>query len=500
MNPAHNLLLNDEKIEKTFMVRRVLHRPRPYAKNPMILGQEYCDREKLAELEDGKPHLGGQEESAFTDQHKLRPTKQEKGFDPWFVPAQFGARVIYPGAIVRSPLTGKLQMYYWINGGLDFADSGWSGGSSVVCYAESQDGINWDLPILNRIKVFGSQANNALMPPGSYPYVIVDEYEKDPNKRYKAFIHPGPRIAFSPDGLNWSKEEKAYLETKIGRSDGDTFFGWDEIHKKYVTYFRPWKESPDDPPDKHFRRRIGRGTSDDLINWSDHSCVLSADERDPEEAELERMLVFRYGDVYLGLIVVLLTVPEQRHAISHMIGTVYTELAYSTDGISWNRFDERDPFLSYRPGVKDFGLALPAHGCIEVNNELYFYYEATSTLHGEFPCNARCQLARLTRDRFVGLRADEMEGYVQTKQFTCPGGKLRVNADVRDGELRVGVIDQDSFHSIEHAMYRCNFIEGDEIEHTVRWIKTDNLDALKGRKIALKFYLRNAEVFSYWFE
>ena len=500
MYPDHNLLLNESKIDRAHLVRRVMHGPRPYAKNPIILGSDFCDREKLAELEAGKPHLGGQAEGPGLDQHKLTPTSQEKGFDRWFVPAQFGARVVCPASVVRSPSTGRLQMYYSVTGGLDFAESGWSGGSSVTCYAESTDGVNWEMPMLRRVAVYGSDENNVLFPPGSYPYVIVDAHERDPGRRYKALIHPGPRIAFSADGLNWSEEQKAYLETDIGRSDGDTFFGWDGNHGKYVAYFRPWKEHPDDPEDRHFRRRIGRATSDDLIHWSDHHCVLSADERDPEATELERMQVFRYGDVYLGLITVLLTTPEQRHAVSHMVGSVYVELAYSTDGVVWHRFDERDPFISWKAGVKDDGMTFPAHGAVEVDGDLHFYYDANSLLHGEFPCSRCCHLARLTRDRFVGYRADEAEGYVLTKPFPCPGGKLRINADVRDGELRVAAIEEDGCHSVEHAVYRCVCIQGDRVEHVVRWQRTDNLDALKGRCVALKFYLRNAEVFSYWFE
>ena len=500
MNPNHCLIFNESKIQSMYRVRRVLHRPVPYAKNPLVFGSEYCDREKLAELQTGKANLSGQAEGPETDQHKLIRSKQEFGFDKWFLPSQFGARAQEPVSIVKSPLTGRLQMYYWVNGGLAFADSGWGGGSSVTCYAESEDGINWHLPVLRKVSVFGSTENNVLFGPGSYPYVVLDTNEKDPAKIYKAFIHPGPRIAFSADGINWSEPLKASLNTKIGRSDGDTFFGWDEYHKKYVAYFRPWREFENDPADKHFRRRIGRAQSDDLINWNNHLCVLSADNKDPEESELERMVVFRYGDLYLGLLVVFNTVPEQRHAISHMHGTVYVELAYSSDGIKWHRFDERDPFLSFLSGIKDAGMALPAHQCVEIEDQLYFYYESTNLLHGEFPYNARCCLARLTKDRFAGFRADDLEGYVQTKPFVCPGGKLRVNADVSVGHLRAAVVASDGIHELEYAMYRCNYIQSQATEHTIKWMNATDLNALKGKSISLKFYLRNAEIFSYWFE
>ena len=498
MNKERNLIFNPEKIRKMYSVRRILHRPRPYTNNPLILGTEFADREKLQELEQGGKKTI--KEAADVDQHTRPKTKSGKGHDLWFVPAQFGARVVYPASVIKSPDTGIYQMYYWVNGGLNFEDSGWSGGSSVICYAESRDGINWTLPILDKIQVFGSSENNVLFPPGNYPYIILNKDLSVKDKRYIAFIHPGPRIAFSADGKNWSEQEKAYIETDIGRSDGDTILGWDCNVNKYVAYLRPWRAHPNEPEDTHFSRKIGRAESEDLIHWSNHKCILCADQKDAPWTELERMLVFKYGGIYLGLLVVFNTYAEQRHAISHMIGTTYVELAYSNDGVNWNRFDEREPFLSYKPGVKDFGLTIPAHQCLEIDNELYFYYESTNLHHAQFPYGARLQLAKLTRDRFVGLRADDKEGYIETSSFICPGGNLMVNADLKNGYLRAAVLKEDGFHSMEHSVYRSNYIEGESPEHRIKWINTDNLNSLKNKKISLKFYLKNSEIFSYWFE
>ena len=43
-------------------------------------------------------------------------------------------------------------------------------------------------------------------------------------------------------------------------------------------------------------------------------------------------------------------------------------------------------------------------------------------------------------------------------------------------------------------------VQGEALEHTVRWQRAESLDALRGETIALKLYLRNAEAFSFWFE
>src|SRR3972149_2776204 len=60
MRSERNLLLNEQKIEKVWQVHRVIHQPVPYTRNPLIFGHEFCDREKLAEVEAGKPEHGGQ--------------------------------------------------------------------------------------------------------------------------------------------------------------------------------------------------------------------------------------------------------------------------------------------------------------------------------------------------------------------------------------------------------------------------------------------------------
>ena len=391
-------------------------------------------------------------------------------------------------------------MYYLVNGGMNFVDSGWTGGTYVGCYAESDDGVHWTMPELNRVCVFGTTKNNIMFEPGFEPNIILDKHDPDPNRRYKAFLHPGPNVAFSADGIHWSSPQKAQLKTDIGRSDGDTVLGWDDRIGKYVAYFRPWKEKPNDPPDQPLKRKIGYAVSDDFIHWKDHQTVFLADAQDGPWGEFERMLVYRHGDLYLGLIDVFQGYAEERIAISHMIATTYVELAWSRDGIEWHRFESRDPFLSWVPGVRDMGCTLPAHQPVEMDGQLYFYSFTSDAIHGELPASFRIRLARLPIDRYVGWRADAEEGFVQTTPFVCPGGRLVINADVRDGNLRVAVIEADGMHHLDYAVYRCIHMQGDAVEHLARWQHRDQLDEFKGKTISLKFYVRNAEVFAYRFE
>ena len=95
--------------------------------------------------------------------------------------------------------------------------------TSMVCYAESDDGISWTKPCLGQKEVKGSRDNNALDFPSRQTYaasVIKDEEDPDPQRRYKMVYNPvqdsGPvadrfgqpvstlGTATSPDGIQWT--------------------------------------------------------------------------------------------------------------------------------------------------------------------------------------------------------------------------------------------------------------------------------------------------------
>lgn len=486
------VFVDPDLARETYLVRRVIHAPTPYPGNPLMFDSEYCDLEKIGP--------SAAEETANDDQHAyVAGANVVEGTHRWLHPSIFG-RTGQINSVVRSPITGKLQMYYLVIGDLNLKDIGTTGGAFPTCYAESDDGINWTLPALGKCKVWGSGENNIMFPPPASAYVRLDPHAVDPDKRYIAFVHHGPRIYTSPDGVNWSRPINAVLDTKIGRSDGDTFVGWNPQIGKYVALFRPWKEFADEPKDRQLYRRIGWAVSDDLEHWHSHECVLSADERDGPTAQIERLLAFPYEGFYLGQALMMRNFTEERRKYSFMVGTIYSELCFSRDSKRWRRFEERAPFLSHTPGVRSKGMVLPADAPIEVGDELLFYSANTAHMHGHLPNFETFHVSKLFKDRFAGWRADGEEGYVETAPLVCPGGRLRINADVREGSLRVAVILADGWHSVEHAMYRCNHIYGDQPLHAASWKNAQHLDACKGHRVTLKFYLRNAEVFSFWFE
>ncbi len=483
-------LLGKSTVANTSSEARLLcSTPFRYPTITLSLGSDFCDREKLEQrqqiLSQQVPHL---------DQHTLA-VSGDVGHHRWFNAAAYG-RIAQIRSVIISPHTGKFQMYYLVHGHLDVS-ARWTGGAYAACYAESDDGIHWELPILGKHEVFRARENNVIFPPGFEANVILDLHDPDPDRRYKAFLHPGPKVAFSPDGINWTALQPGVIETGIGRSDGDSVLGWDETIGRYVAYLRPWGVAPDAPEGTPFKRKIGRAVSDDFVRWSDHTVVLEADAEDGPWAEIERMHVFRHHHLYFGLANIYQGYPEERIAISHMVAKTHCELLYSEDGIHWERFPQRTPFLSSLSG---YGVCLSGGQPVLKDGLLHFYHSSSLLQHGELPSSMLPCLARLEAHRLAGWHADEQEATLETHAFLCPGGTLHVYADIGDqGHLRVAVLAEDGMHYIDHAAYRCGYAQGRGALHRITWQHASHLDQLKGEKITLKFYFTQAALYGFVF-
>ena len=145
------------------------------------------------------------------------------------------------------------------------------------------------------------------------------------------------------------------------------------------------------------------------------------------------------------------------------------------------------------------------------DDELWFYYtglkwRSTFKYIGKFPNGtselipgrdrdggAIC-LATLRRDGFISLDAGDQEGHIVTKVFTMRGGKLYVNADARDGELKVEVLNAQN-----EVVAVSQNVEEDSTRKELQW-RLGQLAHFEGQVVALRFTFRNAQVYSYWLE
>jgi hypothetical protein len=146
-------------------------------------------------------------------------------------------------------------------------------------------------------------------------------------------------------------------------------------------------------------------------------------------------------------------------------------------------------------------MARVSQNFIVHNDQIYFYYGGVNGPHTgrkfkqiERTSASMLGLATLRRDGFVSLDAGENEGQMLTKPLTLNGGELRLNVDASHGYVVVTVTD-DIGTPLGH--YTSQQIIGNQLEAPVRF--ESSLEAFKGKEVRLRFQIRDASLYSYWF-
>ena len=108
-------------------------------------------------------------------------------------------------------------------------------------------------------------------------------------------------------------------------------------------------------------------------------------------------------------------------------------------------------------------------------------------------------LATLRLDGFVALTAARNSGTVTTKTLRLPGGSLFVNAGVK-GELRAELLDTEGCVLPGYSADDCVPIRSDGRRQMIRWNRVFQLDSLRDRAVRLRFHMREADLYAFWFQ
>ena len=392
--------------------------------------------------------------------------------------------------------------------------------SLVQNYFESEDGIRWTAPDLHLVEFNGSQANNLMLGDKGVIYGDPSVVKVPPHLRSRGkyamlygFVReklaPGEhhsmqdRIAWSDDGIHWKDQD----ENPVFHARNDTFCNivYNAERDVFMMYRRASVNG-------HQIRRIAYSESKDLITWTQPVVILRPDELDPPM--LYGMPVTRYQDVYIGLLQMFYGPPldSALPEVSELKQShIDIQLAWSRDGIHWQRHPQRPIFLGNGPpGSYDSGMIGACQGLPELHDEIYIYYRADAALHRKEdlmknPSGQLC-LAKLRKDGFVSLDAPT-QGYMLTKPLLCPGGKLHINAKTQPGgfvrvAVRRGDGEQDG-----NWLQGWTFDEGDDFvfsgdstDAMLRWETKKSFDSLKGQSIRLHVWMMKAALYSFWFE
>jgi len=434
------LFLTDEHVDRMENLRRVLHQPVKYPGSPVL-----------------KPERPW--ETAFIHHYGTMLHDEEQGlFRYWHL----AAPRIEPGQTVT--VDGQPHEKW-----------------GCFAYATSEDGIHWKRPSLGQVSFEGSRDNNILDLRGWEGLAILHEpKDPDPNRRYKAFYQMnGMSVAFSPDGVHWTP----YSGNPILPCGSDTghYVVRDPRTNLYVAFGR-----------FGFGRKIARTTSSDFVAWSEPQLVLQPDEHERSgpwpATQFYGMTVDLYEGLYLGGLWV------YREGTD---GRIDTQLAVSQDGIHWERVADRATFLPLGPeGAWDDGMIRPAARFITRGDLIYIFYGMVNAPHqGPNVANlvrkypGALGLAKLRRDGFVSLDADDELGTLVTKPVTLGTRALHLNVEVRPGGEA----------SVLVSGVRSRPIHGDHTDVCVQWPE-GVWQALDGRTMSLRVEMRRARLFSFWFE
>ncbi len=459
----HQLLMDRYVVDDIWDCRRTVHQPDKHPENPLI-----------------------------------RPDKRWEGIGPgngcsWFDPET---------GLIRMWASAHHRQHY-------ISEKSHKTGLGV--YYESEDGVHWSRPNLRLVEFDGDTDNNIfwehpdiLM--ASISVVPLPERMRDRGRYVMlggvAVMDPPPppgdhsmtqRIFYSDDGLSFTEAPENPIFK--GRSDCHNNIVYNPERDVFMHYRRATVNANE-------IRRIAFSEIPDLIHWTQPVGVIGPDELDP--ACFYGMPVVRYRGAYLGFLQMFHWHPDIKLPKDFSIDV---QLAWSRDGIHWERHPERPVFLpTGRIPDFDWGMVLVQQGFVEHEGQIYIYYSAHERLHnGRMQPDDTCiGLGTLRSDGFVSLDAPKA-GYMLTKPVRCPGGKLRVNTRTSGkGCVKVAIRDGNGERDgqwLEDWGYDNNVpFSGDSIDGEVDWKTQPTLDTLKGRAIRLHFWLEEAELYSFWFE
>lgn len=418
---------------------------------------------------------------------------------PW---EELGTPIL--GAVLRD--RGKFRMWYRGGGG------GPRGG--VWCFAESEDGLNWNKPSLGLMEHEGSRKNNIYVlgqPQAFTPF--VDPNESVPARRYKSAVNSlriDTALAHSPNGLVWTQFRDGAAIT--GRaSDTISQVLWDPFARVYRLYTRTDFGGNSTGEVRGTRDMIAAADAD-LSNpksWRKVREWCLGWEKGDREYHRVRQLYSVNGWIYesvqfaliwaLELAAVDLGGEPVRETMNAYLATTRGDRPWNLEWIYGNQ-----PLIRRgEPGRFDCRWIQPSPNIITWKNQHWLYYVGLARSHngqwspGITGPKGGIGLATIRRDGFISLHAGARGASVTTKVLQFSGNMLTINAvTAKKGAVRVELQDAAGKPLNGFKLADCAEITGDEIDRVVRWKNGSDVSNFAGKPIRLRFVLRDANLFS----
>ena len=335
--------------------------------------------------------------------------------------------VSWPGTVLYSPHDRKFRCWYVGMDVVQTPDRAWHTG-----YAESADGVHWNKPELGQVDFLGRPTNqvttawktaflssvfenplpNALPSQRFGAYWIESRTVETPNPGDGDRTLWSKSLAWSPDGVAWTRASTAYGEKSrapfldisqvlYDPDDSNPGFRW----KAYGQLFRARKDGSGWPGIRHIALAHGgdAGRLEDAADPLVMSPMPGVDE------EIHFAAVQKIGESYLMLF------ESDRFSKNPIHGDL--RLAHSPDGRSFRRIHPRSSLVATgSKGIWDENLLVTTTaGWQAVGDEIYIHYFGCPNVYNSWPSQYAVEAARrgsmfapvylglatLPRDRFA---------------------------------------------------------------------------------------------------
>ncbi len=481
--------------------------------------------------------------------------------DPVIAPDKPWEAMLGWTSVYRDAKTGKHQLWYQAYQERRVEDKVMK---NVVCYAESMDGITWTKPNLGLIPFYEIKDTNIVLLGTREAYgerycnsVIVDERDPDPARRYKMAYYDwvpakgeqggsGTHVAFSPDGIHWTKyagspihktgfgakglelpfeDEGPYLEMpgknnsprRIWRVPSSMSDALDVLYDArlglFVGYGKMWTPWPDGS--LAWKHGMGRFESKDFIHWSKPELILTVNDRDAAQLEFHTSPVFMHNGMYFSL----------NQILDRSVGSMDAEFMCSRDGKHWDR-SLQGSFAIPRgqPGRFDAGSVITNGTPVILEKEMRFYYggyrgtaiggvgfndprQSATDYHSGIGMvtTPRDRLAAITINPLVKVkkqpankpRIENTIGNVTLKPLDLAAVKtITLNADASKGSAWLEVLNEDGYRIRGFSKADAVPMISDDLDYAAAWKKRKLADLPAGKKYVLRVHLEKAELFA----